>query len=62
MIPVEEALARIKGAFRPLEAETLSLGECLGRVLAEDVKARVTQPPLAVSSMDGSARSALRTA
>ncbi len=53
MISVEEALARITAAFRPLAVETLGLGEALGRVLAEDVVARVTQPPHAVSAMDG---------
>jgi molybdopterin molybdotransferase len=53
MISVEEALARITGAFRPLAVETVGLGEALGRVLAEDVVARVTQPPAAVSAMDG---------
>ena len=53
MISVEEALRRITGAFRPLAVETVGLGEALGRVLAEDVVARVTQPPAAVSAMDG---------
>jgi molybdopterin molybdotransferase len=53
MISVEEALARITAAFRPLAVETVGLGEALGRVLAEDVVARVTQPPAAVSAMDG---------
>jgi molybdopterin molybdotransferase len=53
MISVEEALRRITSAFRPLAVETVGLGEALGRVLAEDVVARVTQPPAAVSAMDG---------
>lgn len=53
MISVEEALARITGAFTPLPAETVGLSESLGRVLAEDVTARVTQPPKDVSAMDG---------
>ena len=53
MISVEKALARITGAFQPLGAETVGLGEALGRVLAEDLVARVTQPPAAVSAMDG---------
>ncbi len=53
MISVEEALSRITGAFAPLPAETVSLSEALGRVLAEDVVARVTQPPANVSAMDG---------
>ena len=53
MIPVEEALGRITSVFKPLSVETVSLGQALGRVLAEDVVARVTQPPAAVSAMDG---------
>ena len=53
MLSVAEALARITGAFAPLPAETVSLADALGRTLAEDVVARVTQPPKAVSAMDG---------
>lgn len=53
MISVEEALGRVTGAFWPLEAERVPLGEALGRVLAADVAARVTQPPTAISAMDG---------
>ena len=53
MISVEEALARISGAFEPLPAETVGLSAALGRVLAEPVTARVSQPPQAVSAMDG---------
>ncbi len=53
MLSVAEALARITGAFAPLPAETVSLANALGRTLAEDVVARVTQPPAAVSAMDG---------
>ncbi|MEE8188201.1 MAG: gephyrin-like molybdotransferase Glp [Kiloniellales bacterium] len=53
MISVAEALARITAAFKPLPAETVGLDAALGRVLAEDVIARVTQPPKDVSAMDG---------
>ncbi len=53
MITVEEARARILAAFAPLAAEQVALTEGLGRVLAEDIAARVTQPPSAVSAMDG---------
>lgn len=53
MIPVAEAIARITSAFDPLAAETVSLAEASGRVLAEDVIARTTQPPFDVSAMDG---------
>lgn len=53
MLSVAEALARITAAFAPLPAETVSLAEALGRTLADDVLARVNQPPIAVSAMDG---------
>ena len=53
MQSVEEARRRICAAFRPLPAEQVSLAEALGRVLAEPVTARVDQPPVAVSAMDG---------
>jgi molybdopterin molybdotransferase len=53
VIAVEEALARILAAIPSLPAETVGLREALGRVLAEPVIARVTQPPSAVSAMDG---------
>jgi molybdopterin molybdotransferase len=53
VIPVAEAIARITQAFEPLPAETVALDDALGRVLAEDVRARVTQPPFDVSAMDG---------
>jgi len=53
MIAVEEAQARVIAGVRPLPAETVSLSEALGRVLAEDVAARVSHPPTEVSAMDG---------
>jgi molybdopterin molybdotransferase len=53
MLSVDEALGRILKSFSPLPAETVGLGEAFGRVLAQDIQARVTQPPLAVSAMDG---------
>ncbi len=53
MISVAEARQRIAGAFAPLATEMVALTEALGRVLAEDVAARRTQPPQAVSAMDG---------
>ncbi|MCH2395998.1 gephyrin-like molybdotransferase Glp [Oceanibaculum sp.] len=53
MIPVEEALAKILSSLTPLGAEEVSVEAALGRVLAEDVAARVTQPPKPVSAMDG---------
>ena len=53
MIPVADAVARIAAAFSPLPAETVPLASAHGRVLAVDVVARTTQPPFAVSAMDG---------
>jgi len=53
MIPVQDAKQRILAAFDKLPPELVPLGEALGRVLAEDVVARVTQPPVAMSAMDG---------
>ena len=53
LLPVAEARRRIVAAFRPLPAESVSLAEASGRVLAAPVLARVTQPPSDVSAMDG---------
>ena len=53
MISVEEALSRLLAPLEKLPPEQISISEGLGRVLAEDVAARRTQPPFAVSAMDG---------
>src|SRR6266568_5457925 len=53
MISVEEALARLLAPLEILMPEQVSIAEGVGRVLAEDVAARRTQPPFAVSAMDG---------
>jgi molybdopterin molybdotransferase len=53
MISVEEAQQRLLAMIAPLGAEQVSVGDALGRVLAEDVVARRTQPPWPVSAMDG---------
>jgi molybdopterin molybdotransferase len=53
MLSVAEARARIIAAFKPLPAEQVALPEAVGRILAEDVRARLTQPPFAASAMDG---------
>ncbi len=53
MIPVAEALQRVRRAVPRLPAEQVALANALGRVLAADVAARRTQPPDAVSAMDG---------
>lgn len=53
MISVAEARARILAKARLLPAEQVALPDALGRVLADDVVARLTQPPADVSAMDG---------
>jgi molybdopterin molybdotransferase len=50
---VADALARILEGAMPLPSELVPLAEAHGRVLAEDVAARCTQPPADVSAMDG---------
>lgn len=53
MISVEEALTRLLAPLEILPPEQIALSDGLGRVLAEDLPARRTQPPFAVSAMDG---------
>jgi molybdopterin molybdotransferase len=53
MIPVKEARSRIVSALPPMAAETVAVSAASGRVLAQDVAARRTQPPFDVSAMDG---------
>ena len=50
---VAEARARILADAKPLLAEEAKLDDALGRVLTEDLRALRTQPPAAVSAMDG---------
>jgi molybdopterin molybdotransferase len=58
-MPVGDARERILAAFKPLPGETIALSETLGRVLAANVTARMTQPPFDGSAMDGYAVRAL---
>jgi molybdopterin molybdotransferase len=53
LLSVAEALARVTDGLDPLEAECVPLADALGRVLAEDLAARLTQPPFDASAMDG---------
>ena len=53
LMPVADALQRVLADARPLPAEAVPLDDALGRVLTEDVVALRTQPPAAVSAMDG---------
>lgn len=53
MISVEDARTKIIEAMPLMPGEQIALADAFGRVLAEDVAARRTQPPKAVSAMDG---------
>ncbi len=53
LITVEAALARITGALSPVGSEMVSIAQVHGRVLAAAVTSHRTQPPFAVSAMDG---------
>ena len=53
MISVEEALSLILADVEPTLAEEVSIEDALGRILAEDVRALLTQPPFNASAMDG---------
>jgi len=53
LLSVRDAHARVIAAFAPLPAETVSVAEAAGRVLANAPKARLTQPPADLSAMDG---------
>ena len=53
LMPVAEALQRVLTDAHVLPAQTVALNEALGHVLTEDLAALRTQPPDAVSAMDG---------
>ncbi|HEX2479683.1 MAG TPA: gephyrin-like molybdotransferase Glp [Geminicoccaceae bacterium] len=53
MLAVEEAHARIAGAFAPLPSEWVHLAAAADRVLARDLVAERDQPPGDTSAMDG---------
>jgi molybdopterin molybdotransferase len=50
---IDQALALVLERVRPLDAETVPIGEAVGRVLAEDARAAVDLPPFDSSAMDG---------
>src|SRR5471032_3340456 len=52
-MPVADALAAILAGAEPLAEETPALDTAFHRVLARDVAALRTQPPQAMSAMDG---------
>ena len=53
LLSIEEALQRVLARVRPLAAEPVPTAAALGRVLAEDVIARIDLPPFPSSAMDG---------
>jgi len=53
LMPVAEALRLVLIDAKPLPVEAVPLDRARGRVLAEDMAALRTQPPAAVSAMDG---------
>ncbi|HEX2801837.1 MAG TPA: molybdopterin molybdotransferase MoeA, partial [Phenylobacterium sp.] len=53
LVSVDDARARMLAEIAALPAETVPLGQSIGRVLAEDVTAIRDQPPFAASAMDG---------
>ncbi|MEE2745659.1 MAG: gephyrin-like molybdotransferase Glp [Pseudomonadota bacterium] len=53
LVSVEKALNDAIEGIKRLDTEVISISEALGRVLADDLASRTTQPPLAVSAMDG---------
>jgi len=63
VVSAEEARARFERhlTLKPLDAETVSLADALGRVLAHDVVAQVDAPPFDRSNVDGFALRAADT-
>jgi molybdopterin molybdotransferase len=54
LLPVADALDRLLAAAKPMQrTERVPLHQAEGRVLAEDIAARLTQPPFDNSAMDG---------
>ena len=53
LMPVADALAAILAGAEPLAEEMVALDAAYHRTLARDVAARRTQPPQAMSAMDG---------
>jgi molybdopterin molybdotransferase len=53
LMPVADALAAVLAGAEALPEEMVALDAAYHRVLARDIAARRTQPPLAMSAMDG---------
>lgn len=53
LMPVADALAAVLAGVQPLPEEAVALDDAFHRTLARDVAALRTQPPAAMSAMDG---------
>ncbi len=53
LLSVDDALARLLDGVERLPGENVAIASARGRVLAEAIPARLTQPPFAASAMDG---------
>ncbi|HEY8213327.1 MAG TPA: molybdopterin molybdenumtransferase MoeA, partial [Methylocystis sp.] len=53
LLSVSDALSRVLAGAARLGEESAPLAQARGRTLAADLVARRTQPPVAVSAMDG---------
>jgi molybdopterin molybdotransferase len=53
LVPVAAVKAHILKNAGPLGSETVSIYEAHGRVMAQDIRATLTQPPFDASAMDG---------
>ncbi|MEI6486353.1 MAG: gephyrin-like molybdotransferase Glp [Sphingomonadales bacterium] len=53
LLPFAAALDQLLAGVSPLPAEPVALDHCAGRMLAEPLVARLTQPPFAAAAMDG---------
>ena len=53
MLSVEQAFDKVIASFQSLEYEEKPLLDCIGQVLAEDIRSPLALPPLANSGMDG---------
>jgi molybdopterin molybdotransferase len=53
LLDVDAALQRLLDGVTALPAESVPIASAAGRVLAEPVAARLTQPPFAAAAMDG---------
>ena len=53
LLSVDEALQRILDGVTPTDPELVAIEQARGRVLAEPLRALVTQPPFNSSAMDG---------